>query len=314
MRVMVTGATTPLGAAIVEYLLGMSDVELVLAVGREAAPAQRQPDERLVYRAADLTRPRSLHDLLWRDARELRIDRIAHGIQHRRARDTGVRVHLQNVESTRELILACRDHPTIRRLVYRSYAEVYSLRHTTSDLLDEEAPLDFEPASPQWLRDRVEADLAVCAQLAGPLSIAVLRCAELVVPDCGSQLWDYLQSRVCLRPLGFDPMLNVLSLEDVVIAFAAALRSDAIGVFNIPGYDTLPLSRAIAECLRIDVPIPGPMIAPLYRLRRLVAGFDFRYDLNIRRFHFGGVVDGSRARAALGYVARHPVRWETSQP
>ena len=89
----------------------------------------------------------------------------------------------------------------------------------------------------------------------------------------------------------------------------AALRSPAIGVFNIPGADTLPLSRAIAEAERIEIPVPGPLLSPLYALRRKVAGFDFRYDMNTRRFHFGGTLDGRRAREHLGYVPRTPVMW-----
>jgi hypothetical protein len=50
-------------------------------------------------------------------------------------------------------------------------------------------------------------------------------------------------------------------------------------------------------------------MSPLYRLRRRVAGFDFRYDMNRSRFHFGGVLDGTRAREQLGYTPRYPVHW-----
>ena len=294
MRVLITGATTPLGHLLVEHLRALRDVELVVPIGRDHG---------------DLRRPRAVHDLIWGLAREQRIDSIVHGIHHRRARDGGRRVHQQNVESTREMLLACRDHPTIRRFVYRSFAEVYALRHTTSDLIDEEAPLDFDPLAPQWLRDRVEADVVACSHLSGSLSIAILRCAELFAPVCGSQLWDYLESRVCLRPLGYDPMLNVLSIDDAARAMTAALRSSATGAFNIAGADTLPLTRVIQLAMRADIPVPGPVMAPLYRLRRLVAGFDFRYDMNVRRFHFGGVLDGTRARTELGYTPDHPVRW-----
>jgi UDP-glucose 4-epimerase len=306
MRVLVTGATAPLGAALVDALLASDDVELVLAVGRESAGPV---GPRLVYRQLDLTRPRVLHDLVWGEARRRGIDRVVHGMQHRTVADRGAAVHAQNVDATRELVLACIDHPTIRRFVYRSFAEVYALRHTTSDLLDEEAPLDFDPTAPQWVRDRVEADLVACAHLGSSLPIAVLRCAEILAPGTGSQLWDYLQSRVCLRPLGFDPMLNVLSLDDAVAALVAALRGSATGVFNIPGVDTLPLSIAIEESRRADLPIPGPLMAPLYGLRRWVAGFEFRYDMNLRRFHFGGVLAGDRARVELGFAPRVRVQW-----
>jgi UDP-glucose 4-epimerase len=308
MRVLVTGATTPLGEAIVGHLLEVRDVELVMAVGRESNGKQRA-HHKLTYRAVDLTRTRALHDLLWRDARGLGITAVIHGIHHRSARDVGRRVHAQNVDATRELVIACAEHPTIRRFVYRSFAEVYAPHRATPDLIDENAPLDFAPAAPQWVRDRVEADLGVCSHFGGRLQIAVLRCAEILAPDVGSQLWDYLSSRVCVHPLGFDPMLNVLSLEDAADAFGAALESTETGVFNIAGFDTLPLSRAIAESMKLKIGVPGPMVAPLYALRRAVAGFEFRYDLNERRFHFGGVLDGGRARTALGYTPHVPVGW-----
>ena len=311
MKVLVTGATTPLGVAIAEQLLACPDVMQVLAAGFEPEPAPLRVHSRLAYVQVDLTHPRSVHDLLWGPAREHGVEIVIHGAQHRGARDVGRAVHVQNVGSTRELLRSAANHPTIRRFVQRSFAEVYSLARATSDLIDETEPLTFEAGSPQWLRDRVEADLTACAQLGGPLAVAVLRCSEIVAAGTGSQLWDYLSSRVCLRPLGFDPMLNVLSLPDAAAAFVAAARAVATGVFNIPGLETLPLTRAIAESGRLDLPVPGMAMAPLYNLRRWIAGGQFRYDLNTRRFHFGGVVEGRRARELLRYLPQTAVTWPT---
>ncbi len=308
MRVMVTGANAPLGRAIIEALLDRDDVELVLAIGcRDRAPPP--PDARVLYRVVDLTRAREVHDLVWGEAKTLGVGHVFCGIHHRNAHHRGRRVRRQNVESTRELVRACAEHPTIHRFVYRSFAEVYRIEQGTSSVIDESEALDFEPTSTQWVRDRVEADLDVCSHVGGCLSIAVLRFAEIFSPDVGSQLWDYVQSRVCLRPLGFDPMINVLSLDDAAAAAVLALRSSATGVFNVPGADTLPLSRAIVESRRLDIPIPGPLMAPLYSLRASVTGLEFRYDINLRRFHFGGVLDGKRARDELGYEPRRPVTW-----
>ena len=140
-----------------------------------------KPGKARLKRAIDLTRPRVLHDLLWGLGREHAIDRVVHCMHHRHPDGAGASIHAQNVDATRELLLACERHPTIRRLVYRSFAEVYALRHTTSNLLDENEPLDFDPIAPQWRRDRVEADLTVCSHLEGPLSIAVPEPAAWVI-------------------------------------------------------------------------------------------------------------------------------------
>lgn len=297
MRVMVTGANGAIGAALVDALRTDPSIEHVFAVD-----------------TLDATHPRSLHDLLYGPARKLGITAVVHGPLYPGARDGGRRIHAQNVEATRELLLACEAHPTIERFVYRSAAEVYAVRSTEPNLLDENAPLDLDPGAPQWVRDRVEADLTVCARMGcSRLSIVVLRSAEVLAPGTGSQLWDYLQSRVCLRPMGFDPMVNVLSMDDAVAALRLALVARRHGVYNIPGADTLPLTQLIARRGRIDVPLPGPLLAPLYRLRTRTIGLEFRYDLNAGRFHLGGVVDGTRAADELGYRPSHTMRG-TSPP
>ncbi len=288
MRVLVTGADSGVGRALVEALRTDPAVDAVLPVGADV----------------DLTRPRAVHDLLHGPARKLGITAVVHGPLHEGARGRGRRIHAENVETTRELLRACEHHPTVQRFVYRSVADVYAIRSSEPNLLDEDAPLELDPVVPQWVRDRVEADLMVCARVGmSPLSIAVLRFAEILADGTGSQLHDYLRSRVCLRPLGFDPMINVLSLDDAIAAIRLALGARERGVYNVPGADTLPLSQLIARRRRVDVPVPGPLLAPLYALRTRAIGLEFRYDLNFRRFHFGGVLDGSRAAAELGY---HP--------
>lgn len=300
MRILVTAATTPVGVALVDDLAADPAVDHVLAVGRERTARFASP--RVTYVASDLTRARAVHDLLWGPARTLGIDTVIHGALHRSARDRGRRVHAQNVDSTRQLLASCERHPTIRRLVFKSVADVYAIRDSEPNLLDEDAPLELDPAAPQWVRDRVEADLTACARIGtASFAIAVVRCAEVLAPRSGSQLWDYLQSRVCLRPLGFDPMINLLSAHDHARALGLAAASREIGVFNVPGADTLPLSLVIAQAGRRGVPVPGPLLAPLYQLRTWTIGLEFRYDLNLRRFHFGGVLDGTRAKQALGY-------------
>ena len=139
------------------------------------------------------------------------------------------------------------------------------------------------------------------------LSIAVLRCAECLAPKTGSQLYDYLESRVCFRPMGYDPVVNLISEDDLGHALMLAARSTAQGIFTIPGATTLPLSEIIRRRGRAQVPVPGPAMAPLYAARRAVIRSNFDYSLNRGRLHFGVVLSGARAESILGYRPRSSV-------
>ncbi len=310
--VLVTGATTPVGHALLRALLDDPDCERVLAVGAEERPETLPGygSDRVVYERADLTRSREVRRLLFGRARELGVDSILHTALHRSAIDEGGRVRALNVESTRELLYLAERHPTLRRFVLRSYGDVYRIDPGRPVLISEEHPLDFSSGAPQYVRDRREADITVCTRMGlSRLHIIVLRCAEILAPASGSQLYDYLSAPVCLRPLGFNPMLNIMTIEDAVDAMRLALRSEADGVFNIPGADTLPLSEVVHAWGRPALAVPGPLLAPLYRVRASALGMEFRYDMNHRRFHFSAVLDGTRAREVLGYVPSHPIAW-----
>lgn len=309
MRVLVTGATTPLGRALVRRLLDDAAIEHVLEVGAEPGVADAP---RRTYQRVDLARPRAVHDLLHGPASALAIDAVVHAALHRRATDEGRAVHARNVEAVRGLLRACSEVASIRRFVFVSSAAVYALHSAAPCLLDEDAALELDPRAPQWIRDRVEADLTVCARMGlERFGVVVLRLAEILAEGTGSQLWDYLRSRVCLRPAGFDPMLNLLSLDDAADAIVLALRGQRSGVYNVAGADTLPLTTLIARARRRAVPVPGPLLAPLYALRRAAHGdLDFRYDVNRSRLHLGGTVDDGRARRELGYRPGHPLRFD----
>lgn len=310
--VLVTGATTPLGIELICELIADEAVDSVLAVGAERADRTPRlpPTDKLRYLARDLTRARDIRDLLFSEARELGVRTIVHAAHHR-ATDEGKKVHRLNVESTRLLLELAERHPTIERFVFRSHADVYQVDHDQPTFIEETHPLRIAARMPQWVRDRVEADVTVCMRMGmSELSIAVLRCSEVFAPNVGSQLHDYLQSRVCFRPLGFDPMLQLMAPKDAVTALHLAVTGDAEGVFNIPGKDVLPLSRAIEEAGRRAVAVPGPLLTPLYGARRFALGTQFRYGLNAWRFHFGGILDGRRAEEVLGYEPSHWVSWE----
>jgi UDP-glucose 4-epimerase len=313
--VLLLGATTPLGRRLCTSLLADPSIQSVLAVAQEPREQSELPvDSRLAYQQVDLTRPRQMHRLLFGAARDLGVDVMVHIAMHR-AYERGSRIHAQNVEALRWILTLSERHPTLRRVVFRSSVAVYRVQENLPTLITEDHPLDFSADAPQWVRDRVEADVLACMRMGmSPVEVAVLRCSELLAPGAGSQLHDYLSAPVCLRSAGFDPMLNVLSLEDATQAFLSAIRATGVqGIFNIPGADTLPLTECIRRWGRPSLPIPDPLLAPAYRLRRRFVGSQFSYRIYRGRFHLAAILDGARAREALGYTPQHPIRWPVEQ-
>jgi len=315
-NVLVTGAAMPIGERVIRTLLDDSRVGCVIGVsGQDPATLPLTEGDRLTLRQVDLRRGRRVRNLLFGPARELEVDTVVHLAMHRSPWEEGIRVHAFAVEALRSMIELCERHPTIRRLVVRSDAAVYQVQRDLPTLISEAHPLNLAGGAPQWVRDRVEADVTACARMGlSRLQIVVLRMAEALGPGTGSQMFDYLESPFCLRPIGYDPMVNVLTIADSAVAIQKALHSEAQGVFNIRGADTLPLTACIRKWGRVDVPMFSTLMTPLYNLRRLTTGHDFRYGMNRRRFHYSVVLDGERARAVLGYVPCHPVNWPASSP
>lgn len=295
--ILVTNAGSAPG---VELCYALAAHRPVLACGPEPETAMEPLFRGIAVRwlRADLAHSRSRRLVLFGPALDARVEAVVHAPSRDARRPHGA------ADTVRELLHLCERHPTIQRFVYRSTGEVYRVGPGDPALIDEEQPVESDPSAPDWLRDLVEADQAACARIGtSRLRVAVLRCAELFAPGADGQLQRWLRSDPCIRPLGYDPMVNLITREDLVRAIALAVRVHESGVFNIPGADLLPLSELASRSGRRSLALPGWLVPASYDFRAL-AGPGFDYRTSERRFHFGGVLCGRSALATLGYQPR----------
>jgi len=311
--VLVTGATSPIGTRLIRSLLADTRVSQVLAVDmkpEDRLKPELRSNKRLTYLQVDLRRPRRIRNLIFGAARDLGVELVIHLQENTSAFSEGRSARAENVEALRNILAFVDRHPTIRRLVVRSHAAVYRVNLDLPVLVTEDHPLELSPSAPQYVRDRVEADLTACAQMGLiDCEIVVLRCAEAMAPGTGSQLYDYLNSKIVFRNMGFDPMVNLASTADTVRALELATHGSGEGVFNVPGADTLPLSEAARRWGAVEIPSPAAAIRAVYGIRHFFTGSQFRYGANRQRMHFGLVLDGTRAARELGYAPSHPIDW-----
>jgi UDP-glucose 4-epimerase len=107
--------------------------------------------------------------------------------------------------------------------------------------------------------------------------------------------------------LGFDPMVQLVHVEDVADAIAAALAPGRRGIYNITGPGELPLSAILTELRRDPRSIPHPLAKPV---------LSFAFALGISSFpvaeldfiRYVCMVDGRRAAAELAFRPKHGLR------
>ena len=211
--------------------------------------------------------------------------------------------HAWNVAAFQRLLddVAQYDVP---KLIVLSSANVYGPRPDNAQFLSEDAPL-LGAATFSTIRDLVELDmLAQSFFWKRPETQTVLfRPAHIVGPVQNAPS-NYLRQSVVPTLLGFDPMIQLLHVDDLVSAILLALRADVRGVMNLAGPPPAPVSRVIELTGRARLPVPHFVFRrALERLWRFGATTFPAPELDFIRYVC--MVDDSRARQALGYRPAH---------
>lgn len=219
------------------------------------------------------------------------------------------RRHVINVLGTKRVLDWCVRFG-VKKVVLLSRATVYGARPDNPSLIDEEMPLRLSAAHSE-LSDLVEFDHMVRSVMweHRELEVVLLRPVHIVGPNIREgMLFRYLQPRLVMTALGFNPMMQLIHEEDVIGAILAALRAEqARGIYNVPGPGALPLIQLIQEVGRRHVPVPHPLLSVADRvafglgLSKLPPGaIDF--------LRFPCIVDGQRITREIDYEPRFGLR------
>jgi UDP-glucose 4-epimerase len=178
--------------------------------------------------------------------------------------------HDVNVRGTKQLLDHCVHHG-VQQLVLLSSSYVYGAFPENPYYIDEDAPLSASRSYPE-IRDLVELDTLATAFLwrYPHIRTCVLRPVNVLGYYTHSMIGQYLRQRWVPTVMGFDPMMQFLHEEDLSEAIALTLQHGLQGVFNVTGPGEVPLHTAIRETGGTAVPMPEPLMRPLFdRLFRL---------------------------------------------
>lgn len=299
--VLVTGVSRFLGSRLAARLAENPAVDHVIGV--DTVPPDRALRAKLGrtrFVRADIRKP-----LIAKVINE-GVDTVVHASITAMPREAGGRAPMKelNVIGTMQLLAACQQSPSVRRLVLRSTTAVYGASSRDPAMFTEDMPAGQVPRS-GYAKDAVEVEGYVrgFARRRPDVSIAVLRLANLIGPQVDSVFSRYFAMPVVPTVLGYDPRVQMVHQDDAVEMLYRAGVEDWAGAVNVAGSGVLLLSQAIRRAGRVAVPVPQPAAGVVARLMRR-AGLDFTPE-QARFLNFGRVVDTTRLRTELGYRPRY---------
>jgi len=247
LTVVITGIASRLGRMLARTL--HRDMRVI---GIDPRGARHMPKDVTVH-TIDIRR-RKAEDIFRRN----RIDAVIHLNPETDLRRTRAESRSLTVIGTHKVLDYCRLHQ-VPKLVVLSTANLYGPSPENNQFLKEDSPLLAGQRFPT-MRDLVEVDMYTQSYFwRHPEIDTVLLRPVNIVGRLNNTASRYLRMKVTPTLLGFDPMIQVVSPEDVAYATRLALKPGIRGIYNIAGPGPLPLSALIRRIGHQPLPVPEPV-------------------------------------------------------
>ncbi len=300
--VLVTGVSRDLGQRCARALAGQPGVARVIGV--DVVPPRGDLGE-VSFVRADIRNPVIAKVIAKED-----VDTVVHMSVISTPGSAGSRATMKelNVIGTMQLLAAAQNAPRLERLVVKSTTTVYGAGSRDPAMFTE----DMERRSPArsgYGKDvaEIEGYVRGFARRRPDVSVAVLRCANVIGPRVQSPITSYFRLPVLPTVVGHDPRLQFLHEEDLLDVVQHTAQSGHHGIFNVAGDGVVMLSQAVRRLQRPRVPLPAAAVGNLGSVLRQVRLAEFSPE-QLGLLTFGRGVDTTRMREVLGF---HP-RWTTA--
>jgi UDP-glucose 4-epimerase len=255
-RVLITGGAGYIGSALVADLLARDSIERVVSLDAaypmtcRRTPGQRAPGK-LVTIKQDVREP------LAAVIDEHSIDTVVHLAFLLQTHRDAPYARSINVGATERLLKACA-RTGVKRFIYLSSTTVYGARASNIRPFDESDETVPTPGF-QYSQHKVEVERIISkfATDHPDVKITILRACPVMSPGASNFISGSLGMKFLPVPMGHDPDLQFIHLDDLLAAFVMVLRTEnATGTFNIAGEGTIKWSdlARISGATRIPVP------------------------------------------------------------
>ncbi len=294
-KVVITGIGGRLGQALARRLHRTWDV-----IGIDRRKVDNLPPD-IEFHRLDIRR-RKAEDVF----RRHRIDALIHlNIMHD-LRKSSAALHDFNVVGTQKIFHLCQQH-NVGKVILLSSANVYGPSPTNNQFLTEEAPL-MAAQTFGAIRDLIGVDMYASSFFwrHPEIETVILRPVHIVgsVHNAAS---NYLRLKTIPTLLGYDPMIQLIHVDDLIEAILCSLQPGIRGIYNLAGPGEVPLSELIRILGRKTLPVPEPVARNIFDMlwRMRISSFPTE---ELEHIKYVCMVDDTRARKHLGFSPRYDLQ------
>jgi len=312
-NVLITGVTSTLGRQVANQLYFDNKIGGIIGTAVTDQPYYFDDfdPKRFIYKKIDILKGRQLQNLfLAEDFKLAKIDTVIHLAFYNRLESYGEESHRLNVDGTKNLIDMCVESSRIKKFIFKSSHIVYSIESNNPVLLEEEADLNFSKNVDPWVRDRVDADMICQSRMDSKnVNIVILRPTNIVGRNIHGTLNAYFDSPICIKPMGYNPMINLIHVRDVVEAIQMTVHKNVRGIFNLSGKETAPLTEFVRLNNARKLSLPGPLIPPVNSILRRLGLTRHYYRVEADIMHYSALLDDTKARKTFGWKPKNHIRF-----
>jgi UDP-glucose 4-epimerase len=302
--VLLTGTSGFIGSELLRRLRTDDRWDRLVAVDMQRPPFKHP---KVTFHKIDLTYPRA-DEMLIEIFEDEKPDTVVHtGFYQKPIEDTTY-AHEVNSIGTMHILSACSE-VHVRKIVAGSRTMVYGAQYDSPHYMSEDhmprPQMDYE-----FQRDKAEIERQLLRfwKDKPETIVTVLRHCSIIGPTVDNCWSHYLSMPVCPTVLGYNPLIQFISEDDVMDAFNLAVGDNFPGVFNIVGRRAIPLSMVLKLANKPRLPLISPVAENLFRGLWISKLGPFPPEhLNFLRYHC--LADGARAKEVMGYEAKKTA-WE----
>jgi len=303
-NILISGVTSSIGRNLALHLYKDKRVGVIYGVSKEEKPYffNDLDPSRFLYRNCNILKYRELKNLFLSSTfKKANINYVVHLAFMSKVTHTE-EAHNLNVQGTKDLLDMCIQMEQIKKFVFKSSDVVYKIRPHNPVYLDENADLNFDPFADPWIKDRVDADMICRSYMDNKrMHIVILRMTSIIGRNINSQFNSYFDSKPVFKTMGYNPMINLIHMKDVIQAVSCAIFKNVRGIYNIAGTDTAPIHTFAELSSRTVISLPEPMLGPINWLQRKLGLTTYYYSVDKDRQKYSALLDISKARRELGF-------------